>query len=87
MICFLRGHQCTDNRCRWVWKKWNGPKQLEDKKTGTLMMLPYVESLIRHNVPSVDPWRTSTDWTMVSDKAFKKYALEYAKSQDVFFRE
>jgi len=24
----------------WVWKKWNGPKQLEDKKTKTLMMLP-----------------------------------------------
>lgn len=26
----------------WVWKKWNGPKQLEDKKTKSLMMLPYV---------------------------------------------
>ncbi|KAJ7282899.1 heme peroxidase [Mycena rebaudengoi] len=24
----------------WVWKKWSGPKQLEDKKTKTLMMLP-----------------------------------------------
>ncbi|KAF8800175.1 heme peroxidase [Phlegmacium glaucopus] len=23
----------------WVWKKWNGPKQLEDKKTKSLMML------------------------------------------------
>jgi len=53
---------------KWVWKKWSGPKQLEDKKTGTLMMLP-------------------TDYTLVSDKAFKKYALEYAKSQDVFFRD
>jgi cytochrome c peroxidase len=53
---------------KWVWKKWNGPKQLEDKKTGTLMMLP-------------------TDYVMVSDKSFKKYALEYAKSQDVFFRD
>jgi cytochrome c peroxidase len=29
---------------RWVWKKWNGPKQLEDKKTKTLMMLPWVSS-------------------------------------------
>ena len=27
---------------RWVWKKWNGPKQLEDKKTRSLMMLPCV---------------------------------------------
>ncbi|KIM75963.1 hypothetical protein PILCRDRAFT_826808 [Piloderma croceum F 1598] len=24
----------------WTWKKWNGPKQLEDKKTKSLMMLP-----------------------------------------------
>lgn len=30
---------------RWVWKKWNGPKQLEDKKTKSLMMLPYVSSV------------------------------------------
>ena len=27
---------------KWVWKKWNGPKQLEDKKTKSLMMLPCV---------------------------------------------
>jgi len=53
---------------KWVWKKWNGPKQLEDKKTGTLMMLP-------------------TDYTLVSDKAFKKHALEYAKNQDAFFKD
>ncbi|EPQ57021.1 heme peroxidase [Gloeophyllum trabeum ATCC 11539] len=25
---------------KWVWKKWNGPKQFVDKKTGSLMMLP-----------------------------------------------
>ncbi|KAF8835347.1 cytochrome c peroxidase [Paxillus ammoniavirescens] len=25
---------------KWVWKSWNGPKQLEDKKTKSLMMLP-----------------------------------------------
>ncbi|KAF7796657.1 hypothetical protein EIP86_007840 [Pleurotus ostreatoroseus] len=24
----------------WVWRKWEGPKQLEDKKTRSLMMLP-----------------------------------------------
>ncbi|KAK2464341.1 hypothetical protein APHAL10511_003798 [Amanita phalloides] len=30
---------------RWVWKKWNGPKQLEDKKTRSLMMLPADYSL------------------------------------------
>ncbi|PVF93846.1 putative cytochrome-c peroxidase precursor [Serendipita vermifera] len=25
---------------KWQWRKWNGPKQLEDKKTKSLMMLP-----------------------------------------------
>jgi len=25
---------------KWVWKRWEGPKQLEDKKTKSLMMLP-----------------------------------------------
>lgn len=25
---------------KWVWKNWKGPKQLEDKKTRSLMMLP-----------------------------------------------
>ena len=30
----------------WVWKKWDGPKQLEDKKTRSLMMLPCVPRTI-----------------------------------------
>jgi catalase (peroxidase I) len=25
---------------KWQWRKWNGPKQLEDKQTKSLMMLP-----------------------------------------------
>lgn len=25
---------------KWNWRKWSGPKQLEDSKTKTLMMLP-----------------------------------------------
>ena len=25
---------------KWVWRKWSGPKQLQDKKTQSLMMLP-----------------------------------------------
>ncbi|KAG9089505.1 heme peroxidase [Ceratobasidium sp. UAMH 11750] len=28
---------------KWQWRKWGGPKQLEDKTTKTLMMLPYVQ--------------------------------------------
>jgi cytochrome c peroxidase len=31
---------------KWSWKKWNGPKQLEDKTTKTLMMLPTDIALI-----------------------------------------
>ena len=39
--------------CRWVWKKWNGPKQLEDKKTHSLMMLPYVSITSLRFVPEL----------------------------------
>lgn len=56
------------SKFRWVWRKWNGPKQLQDKKTGTLMMLP-------------------TDYVLVTDKNFKKYAKAYAEDQDLFFKE
>jgi len=52
----------------WTWKKWNGPKQLEDKTTKTLMMLP-------------------TDYVLVQDKGFKKYAKAYAQDADLFFRD
>ncbi|EEY19847.1 cytochrome c peroxidase [Verticillium alfalfae VaMs.102] len=31
---------------KWQWKKWDGPKQLEDKSTKTLMMLPTDYALI-----------------------------------------
>lgn len=53
---------------KWVWKKWNGPKQLEDKTTGTLMMLP-------------------TDYVLVQDKSFKKYAKAYADDVNLFFKD
>ncbi|KIY67923.1 class II peroxidase [Cylindrobasidium torrendii FP15055 ss-10] len=52
----------------WVWRKWNGPKQLQDKKTKSLMMLP-------------------TDYVLVQDKSFKKYAKAYADNQDLFFKD
>ncbi|KAH9963898.1 heme peroxidase [Russula dissimulans] len=50
---------------KWVWKKWNGPKQYVDKKTGTLMMLP-------------------SDYSLVQDKAFKKYVQAYAADEKLF---
>ncbi|GJJ06430.1 hypothetical protein Clacol_000622 [Clathrus columnatus] len=31
---------------KWVWRKWSGPKQLEDKKTKSLMMLPADYALV-----------------------------------------
>ncbi|PPQ65554.1 hypothetical protein CVT24_010817 [Panaeolus cyanescens] len=53
---------------KWVWKRWDGPKQLEDKKTKSLMMLP-------------------TDYVLVQDKSFKKFAKAYADSQDLWFKD
>ncbi|KAH9058790.1 heme peroxidase [Lactarius vividus] len=53
---------------KWVWRKWNGPKQYADKKTGTLMMLP-------------------TDYSLVQDKAFKKWVQAYAADEALFFKD
>ncbi|KAI0081932.1 heme peroxidase [Panus rudis PR-1116 ss-1] len=53
---------------KWVWKKWDGPKQLEDKSTRSLMMLP-------------------TDYVLVQDKSFRKYAKQYADDQDLWFKD
>ncbi|KAL0566210.1 heme peroxidase [Marasmius crinis-equi] len=53
---------------KWVWKKWNGPKQLEDKSTGSLMMLP-------------------TDYVLVQDKSFKKFAKAYADDMELYFKD
>ncbi|KAJ7646948.1 heme peroxidase [Roridomyces roridus] len=52
----------------WVWKKWTGPKQLEDKKTKTLMMLP-------------------TDYVIIQDKSFKKFAKAYSDDNELFFKD
>ena len=32
---------------KWVWRKWNGPKQYEDAGTKTLMMLPTDMALVK----------------------------------------
>ena len=73
----------------WTWKKWAGPKQLEDKTTKSLMMLPYV-------YPSCCPNATrsflpgtydSTDYVLVQDKSFKKHVKAYANDIDLFFKE
>ncbi|EMD37695.1 class I heme peroxidase [Gelatoporia subvermispora B] len=53
---------------KWVWRKWNGPKQLQDAKSKTLMMLP-------------------TDYVLVQDKSFRKFAEQYARDQDLWFKD
>ncbi|KAI0268818.1 cytochrome c peroxidase [Gloeopeniophorella convolvens] len=35
---------------KWVWRKWGGPKQYADKKTGSLMMLPTDYALVQDKV-------------------------------------
>ena len=47
----------------WQWKKWNGPKQYEDKKTKTLMMLPTDMALVTDPVfkKHVDRYAKSQD--------------------------
>ena len=71
---------------KWIWRKWTGPKQLTDKTTGTLMMLPFVFhlSLVICRLPGVF---ISTDYALVQDKTFKKYVKAYAADQDLFFKE
>ncbi|OBZ70799.1 Cytochrome c peroxidase, mitochondrial [Grifola frondosa] len=58
---------------KWVWKKWDGPKQLEDKKTRSLMMLPLAAP--------------STDYVIVQDKNFKKFAKAYADDEALWFKD
>lgn len=39
---------------KWVWRSWDGPKQLQDKKSRTLMMLPTDYCLIQDK--AFKPW-------------------------------
>ena len=66
----------------WVWKKWDGPKQLEDKKTKSLMMLPYVVITISNcyfQVVNCVALMCRTDYVLVQDRSFKKFAKQYAR--------
>jgi len=70
---------------KWVWKKWSGPKQLEDKKTRSLMMLPCVVLLFRLFRRNLSV--CSADYSLTQDKSFQKYAKAYAQDQNLFFKE
>lgn len=51
---------------KWHQRKWDGPIQLQDKSTKSLMML-------------------MTDWSLTTDKNFRKYAQKYAEDEQAFF--
>jgi cytochrome c peroxidase len=73
---------------RWVWKKWNGPKQLVDKATGSLMMLPFVSSPCYSHFPYLHCRHTiRTDYALIQDKATKKWVKAYAEDETLFFKE
>ncbi|KAB2108701.1 Cytochrome c peroxidase [Alternaria gaisen] len=52
---------------KWSWKKWNGPKQFEDVKTKSLMMLPTDMELVRDK-----SFRKYTDLYAKDNDAFFK---------------
>lgn len=63
-----------------------GPAQYEDKKTKSLMMLPCVPPSLYYH--PIDPClASSTDMALIKDKSFKKFAKQYAESEDAFFKE
>ncbi len=72
---------------KWVWKKWNGPKQLEDKKTQSLMMLPYVPESFISSFHNLILFFSRTDYVLIQDKSFKKYAKAYADDQNLWFKD
>jgi cytochrome c peroxidase len=79
---------------KWIWRKWDGPKQLTDKKTGTLMMLPYATQWFQIGFASncwpisqCCFWHSRADYALIQDKAFKKYVQAYAKDENLFFKE
>ncbi|KAG5462638.1 MAG: heme peroxidase, partial [Olpidium bornovanus] len=59
----------------WVPKKWNGPKQLVDKKTGELMMLPADYALLEDKA-----FRKYVElYAKDSEKFFEDFAAAYGK--------
>ncbi|KFY87458.1 hypothetical protein V500_06946 [Pseudogymnoascus sp. VKM F-4518 (FW-2643)] len=59
----------------WQWKKWNGPKQYEDKATKTLMMLPTDYVLIKDK--GFRPWVEK--YAKDNDLFFKDFAAVVTK--------
>ncbi|KAI9455066.1 hypothetical protein HD554DRAFT_1979845, partial [Boletus coccyginus] len=70
----------------WVWKRWNGPKQLEDTRTRSLMMLPHVPVTLGSSSYRIDRRvRSRTDSVLIQDKSFEKWAKAYADDEELWF--
>jgi cytochrome c peroxidase len=63
----------------WVEKKWKGPKQFVDKKTGSLMMLPSDLALIKDKnfKPHVE------EYAKDSDLFFNDFAKAFRKLEEL----
>lgn len=60
---------------KWNWRKWNGPKQLQDNGTKTLMMLPADYALIQDK--ALKPWVEK--YAKDNDLFFKDFAAVITK--------
>ncbi|KFG86830.1 cytochrome c peroxidase [Metarhizium anisopliae] len=60
---------------KWQWKKWNGPKQYEDKTTQTLMMLPTDMVLVQDK--KFKPW--TEKYAKDNDLFFKDFSAVVTK--------
>ncbi|ORX40127.1 heme peroxidase [Kockovaella imperatae] len=59
----------------WVWRKWKGPAQYEDKKTKTLMMLPTDMALIKDKSFR----KYAEKYAKSEDEFFKDFSAVFAK--------
>ncbi|KAI9206756.1 heme peroxidase [Polychytrium aggregatum] len=64
---------------RWIDRKWDGPKQLADKKTGSLMMLPTDISLIKDRVF----YKFVQLYAKDQDKFFEDFAAVFQKLEEL----
>lgn len=63
----------------WVQKKWDGPKQFTDKKTGTLMMLPSDMALYNDRTF----YRHVVEYSKDQPKFFKDFANAFQKLEEL----
>lgn len=60
---------------KWGWRKWDGPKQFEDKTTGSIMMLPTDMALVKDK--KFKPW--AEKYAKDNDAFFKDFSAVITK--------